>query len=221
VTKKMIGIARKKLMPWEEVEHFYDMYEHNGLREVAAASVFFGWWRGELDEDETPDDMCFLSVLREQLPELDQDLHMWAEKNEADVRARWAKKDDEKRGGGDFDNAGVGESGGIGAGWDEPDQGTTGVSGGWDDTPAAAPVGVCGWDSAPAASSGDAGEWKSAPAAAPVDDLSVGKENAAPSGGSSGWATPAPTASGSGGDESASGADWADEVNEAQNAPAW
>ena len=197
-------------MSWEEVEYFYDKYEDNGLREVAAACVFFAWWRGDLDEDKTPDDMCFLSVLREQLPQLDEDLHEWAEKNEKEVRAKWARKDEEKRnggGGGGFgDDSGSAEAdgGGVGAGWNQDDNtATAGATGGWD-----AGGGDNDWGTAAAPSTNN---WE--------------KENAAPSGGSSSWNTPAPTPSGGGSnwdDTDARGNDWAEEVNEAaQPAPAW
>ena len=197
-------------MSWSEVEYFYDKYEDNGLRDVAAASVFYAWWRGALDEVDTPDDMCFLSVLREELPTLDDDLHKWAEKNEEDVRAKWAKKDEEKRGGGDAggfgEDSGLAEGGGVGAGWDQGDnQAPTGVTGGWD-------TGGVG---------GSSNEWETG--GAPAADNDWEKENLAPSAGSSAFDTPAPTPSGGSWDEADGGSnDWAEEVNEAAKpAPAW
>ena len=197
-------------MSWEEVEYFYDKYEDNGLRDVAAASVFYAWWRGVLDEEDTPDDMCFLSVLREELPALDDDLHKWAEKNEEDVRAKWAKKDEEKRGGGEAggfgEDSGFAEGGGGGSGWDQGDnQATLGATGGWD-------AGDGG---------GGSNEWETGGAPAAGNDWE--KENVAPSGGSSSFETPAPTPSGESWDGTDGGGnDWAEEVNEAAKpAPTW
>jgi hypothetical protein len=209
LTKRLIGIARKNLMSWEEVEYFYTKYEDNGLSQVAAASVFFGWWRGELDEEKTPDDMSFLSVLREQIPALDEDLHEWAAKNEADIRAKWSKKDEEKR-------AGMTSGGGGGDGWNNDDSGA-GFSaeggGGWDTVDSGATVSIQGeWDQ-----SGDTGGGGGGKTAAGNE---WNKENAAPTT-SSGGGTPAPTASSSGWDDnSANGNDWAEEMIE-QQAPTW
>ncbi len=193
-------------MSWEEVEYFYDKYEDNGLRDVAAASVFFAWWRGALDEEDTPDDMCFLSLLREELPALDEDLHKWAEKNEEEVRAKWSKKDEEKRGGGGGGGTGFGADsgfaggGGGSAGWGQDnDQDTAGSKGDWTTGADGGGAGNNEWEASAAHASGN--DWE--------------KENVAPSAGSS-LNTPAPTPSGdSWGEADGGGNDWAEEVNDA------
>ena len=215
----MTAIARKTRMSWDLVEDFYDKHaDDEGLRRVASAGVFYAWWRGELDEVDTPDEMCFLSVLREENEDLDKDLHYWAEKNEEDVKARWAKKDEEKRaaassdgGFGDSGFGGADNNGGFGGGGFEGAGFGGGVQGDWDKGGADAGGGGNEWDAAPAASGGN--DWE--------------KENVAPSaGGSSGWDTPALTRSGTTLDDVESGEsqsdNWADEVNDAQKpAPAW
>ena len=199
LTKRLVGIARKKSMSWEEVEEFYRKYEDNGLREVAAAAVFYAWWRGDLDEDTTPDQMCFLSNLRKWLPLLDEDLHEWAKKNEENIRAKWAQKEEEKKNAADAGDSGFGGESGGGFG----DEATTAATGDWN-------------NSAPAVS----GDWDNS---VPAGGNEWDKENVAPSGGTSDWNTPAPTAGGTSSDDNdASGNDWADEVNQAaQPVSAW
>ncbi|KAK5190181.1 hypothetical protein LTR99_003553 [Exophiala xenobiotica] len=172
LVKRMVGISRKVLMSWEDVEWFYKSPAldacNESVRQVAAASVFYGWWNGKLNEEETPEDLMFLDVLRSEIPKLDQDLHDWCERNEQTVREKWAEKrrakEEEQAG---FDNAGDAggfSSGGGGAGWDNPGETTTGGSG-WDTGDgfsATAPLNATagnvapgGWDAAPQASEND------------------------------------------------------------------
>lgn len=241
--KRLVSIARKNLMCWDEFEHFLDRYDDiniahgvpetlfdrpvegdpvaTKLRQVAAYSVFFGWWRGVLNEDDTPDDMCFLDILRKQHPDLDTKLHEIAEQNEKDVRERWEKKRLEREGGGaGFDNADGGVFTGGGEGWDTADTGAVSATGGWDTDNAGAAV-AGNWDTADAGAA--ASGWESAAAASGDSD----KENAAPSGASSSWDTPAAGASVTSWEEEGEKEgkeDWADEMNEVaapSSGPAW
>lgn len=95
--KRMLNThARKTLMSWDEVEYF--LYSpklaicNQDIRDVAAASVFWGWWNAKLTDDETPDDMDYLCELREHDAKFDQDLKDWCARNEEDVRRKWAEK---------------------------------------------------------------------------------------------------------------------------------
>ncbi len=126
-------------MSWEVVEWFYKSPALDActesVREVAAASVFWGWWNGKLNEEETSEDLMFLDMLRIEIPKLDQDLHDWCERNERNVREKWEEKrkakQEEQAG---FDNAGDAggfSSGGGGDGWDNAGEISTGGSG-WD-----------------------------------------------------------------------------------------
>ncbi|KIY03436.1 uncharacterized protein Z520_00127 [Fonsecaea multimorphosa CBS 102226] len=135
ILKRMSGIARKRLMSWDEVEWFYTTPllavlpndKEKAVREVAATSVFWAWWNGKLDENETPEEMMTLSVLRQENSKLDQDLHDWCERNEAEVRKKWEEKDKAKKSGGlanghhDENGHAVGSAsgGGDGGGGDE------------------------------------------------------------------------------------------------------
>ena len=171
--KRMHGIARKKLMSWDEVEWFYHSPTLDtcnvSLREVAAASVFWGWWTAKLDEEETPEDMMFLDVLRQEIPKLDRDLHDWCERNEQEVRKKWDEKKKAKEAEASG-NTGDFSSGGGGGGWGDAAPATTG-GGDWDNAAAPATTGGNDWDS-------------SAPATAAVG----GWDNAAPNvGASGGW----------------------------------
>jgi len=109
---RMLAAARKVLMSWGEVEFFYYNNNHvdSGLRDVAAASIFWAWWTGKLDENETPQQMMFLDRLRKANPALDKDLHDLCAKNEADLRKKWAEAN-AKRDNGD---GACGENGPVG-----------------------------------------------------------------------------------------------------------
>jgi hypothetical protein len=224
--KRLIGIARKKLMTWSEVEYFLNRYDAESpapevpdavfevpdegddvgtkLREIAAYSVFYGWWRGELDEVKTPDDMMFLHNYRKEQPEFDAKLHQIAEQNEKEIRDKWEKKRLEREGGG---------ASGGGEGWDTGDAGTGGGGGGsgWDNDNTTTATG--GWDTGDAGDNTASGDWD--------------KENAAPSGASSNWDNPTSATSATSweaGGETESKEDWADEMNEAaapSSGPAW
>ncbi|KIW23401.1 uncharacterized protein PV07_11602 [Cladophialophora immunda] len=159
VLKRMSAVARKRLMGWKEVEWFYTTSllatlpdeKEKAVREVAAASVFWAWWNGKLDEKETPEEMMTLSVLRQEHSKLDQDLHGWCERNEAEVRKKWEEKDKLKKSGGRA-NGHRGENGhavdgtsgsgsGDGGGWDEPAAVTSPGTNGWDTFSSEGPLG--------------------------------------------------------------------------------
>lgn len=151
----MQGIARKVLMSWEEVEWFYSSPSLKAcgdpVREVAAASVFWAWWTHKLDDDETPDDMKFLDVLRREIPKLDQDLHDWCERNEQEVRKKWEDKKNgraaaESAGGDRFGTDGLASGGGGGTGWNEAPTASAAIGGGWDETPSSAAAKGGDWD---------------------------------------------------------------------------
>ncbi|OAP63361.1 hypothetical protein AYL99_02588 [Fonsecaea erecta] len=152
IVKRMAAIARHRLMSWEEVEWFYTTpllatlpdEKEKAVREVASASVFWAWWNGRLDEKETPFEMMTLSVLRQENKKLDQDLHDWCERNEAEVRKKWEEKDRLKKSGGRANghcgknghtvdsSSGGGSASGSGSGWDEPTTVTSAGTNGWD-----------------------------------------------------------------------------------------
>ncbi|KIV79523.1 hypothetical protein PV11_07079 [Exophiala sideris] len=160
--KRMHGIARKKLMKWDEVEWFYNSPALDtcsvALREVAAASVFWGWWTAKLDEDETPEDMMFLDVLRQEIPKLDHDLHEWCERNEQEVRKKWEEKKKAKEAEASGDTGDF--SAGGGGGWDNVAPATTG-GGDWDNAAAPAAAGGNDWENtAPATAA--VGGWDNA-----------------------------------------------------------
>lgn len=159
-------IAKKQLMTWDDVEWFYQTSfpsylpedQVNPLREVAATSVFWAWWNARLDSEETPEEMCILDELRQENKQLDDDLHAWCERNEKEVRRKWAEKDQAKKYGG---QASTGDGGGWdqpaatsggGGGWDQPS--ADGANGGWD---AAAPTGTSDWENPAGAVSNGAG----------------------------------------------------------------
>lgn len=162
----MQGIARKVLMSWDEVEWFYKTPTLNTcsetVRDIAAASVFWGWWTAKLNEDDTPEDMMHLDVLRQEIPKLDQDLHDWCERNEQDVRKRWEEKKKAKQMGdaggngldaGSHDLAAPAAEGGGGGGWDTgPALSSTNGAGVWDALDVkAGNMASGGWDAAPQA----------------------------------------------------------------------
>lgn len=162
--KRMQTIARKVLMSWDEVEWFYNSPTLDAcsvaLREVAAASVFWGWWTAKLDEHETPEEMMILDIMRQEIPKLDRDLHDWCERNEQEVRRKWEEKKKAKEaeaagntgdfssgGGGGWDNTASATSGEVGGGWEDTAAPATSGGGDWDNSaPATATVG--GWDNA-------------------------------------------------------------------------
>ncbi|EXJ87788.1 hypothetical protein A1O1_04715 [Capronia coronata CBS 617.96] len=143
LTKRMQAIARRVLMSWDEVEWFYNSPAlracGDSVREVAAASIFWAWWNRKLDDEETPDDMMFLDVLRQEISKLNDDLHNWCDRNEQAIRAKWEEKKNgraaETAGADSFQNDGL-TSRGVGGGWDDTAASPTGAgagSGGWDD----------------------------------------------------------------------------------------
>ena len=152
----MNSIARKQLMTWDEVEWFYHTSFPSTipdeklatLRTVAAASVFWAWWNAKLDSEETPEEMCILSVLRKENPLFDQDLHDWCDRNEQEVRRKWEEKDKAKKYGGQNDQAAADNGGGDGAGWAAPPDTSGGGGGGWESAAPAAsnPPGTNTWD---------------------------------------------------------------------------
>ncbi|KAH0848263.1 hypothetical protein FOPE_02333 [Fonsecaea pedrosoi] len=157
IVKRMSAAARKQLMSWAEVEWFYTTpllatlpdERENSVRGVAGASVFWAWWNGKLDENETPEDMMMLSVLRQEISQLDKDLHEWCERNEVEVRKKWEEKDKPKKSGvhtngycGENGHALDGASGGgDGGGWEEPTTVTSGGTNGWDTFSTEGPLG--------------------------------------------------------------------------------
>lgn len=147
----MTAIARKQLMTMTEVEWFYKtplkgMPEEKqlALREVAATSVFWAWWNGKLDSNDTPEEMMTLSVLRQENIKLDHDLHDWCERNEREVRRKWEEKDRAKKYGGQTNENETGDGfpntdggGGLGSGWDQTPTTSAGVVGDWEQSPEA------------------------------------------------------------------------------------
>jgi hypothetical protein len=190
--KRMLGIARKVLMSWEEVEWFYTTSTLNAcndaLREVAAASVFWAWWSGRLDEQENPEDMMTLDVLRRDIPKLDQDLHDWCERNEQEVRKKW----DDKKKAKEAERNGLAATDGGGGGWDNSNNNNTA-----DGTGA---HGGGGWDTAPTTGVGAGSTWDTGNTSAPTNGGGGGwdHDNALTStagniaAGGTGWDAPAP-----------------------------
>ncbi|KAJ9615071.1 hypothetical protein H2200_001145 [Cladophialophora chaetospira] len=225
--KRMGGIAKKKLMTWDEVEWFYQTTfplslpddKVDPLREVAATSIFWAWWNATLDSEETPEEMCIVDELRQENPQLDDDLHAWCERNEAEVRRKWEEKDKAKKYGG---QASTGD--GAGAGWDQPVD--TSGGGGWDQPATDAATGE--WDNPAAANGWDAPHAKGAAVGGKTwDTADVIDENDAPFappnslaspafGGAKGINnhTPLPALSEITNGFVAGGGDWAEEVNE-------
>jgi hypothetical protein len=149
------------------------------LRKPAAESIFFSWYYGHLDPEVTPEEMCILSELRQDYPDLDAELHAICQdqvdfldgrkkKREAERAAENAATNDDGMGG--FDNAGGFENGG-----------------GFD-------------DQAAGFGQGSTDTWE---------------EQAAGLSATNDWDKPAP------GQEGDGGGDWADEVNDQVNEPAW
>ena len=98
VIKRMLNVhAKTTLMSWEEVDIFLyssklDICKQQ-IREVAAASIFWGWWCAKLTDEDTPQDMDYLCDLRERDAKLDQALKDLCASNEQDIRKKWAEKD--------------------------------------------------------------------------------------------------------------------------------
>ncbi|KAG9768628.1 hypothetical protein ABEF93_000472 [Exophiala dermatitidis] len=199
LTKRMQAIARKVLMSWDEVEWFYKSPALNAcgdsVREVAAASIFWAWWNHKLNDEDTPDDMKFLDVLRKEIPKLDKDLHDWCARHEQEVRQKWEDKKNGKvaETGGDDGFT----SGGVGGGWNETPS-TARIGGGWDEVPSAATAGG-DWDQAPAAAADVGGGWDIPPPPGPTAAMGADWETApanvaaAPAVGGGGWDNPAST----------------------------
>lgn len=198
-----------------------DFYENRreDLAKISSSTVFFSWWYSHLDSEDTPDEMCELSALRTDYPELDQDLHDHVSDHDEFLKAKKQKREAEQMESGD---SGYG-SGAVGGGWDAGDNGANNAAaGGWNtDTSVAAPAGdwntgaetgaTGDWNTG--AETGAAGGWNSG-----VDDgqsssnvfEGADKENVAPATGGMSW------------DQGGEGNDWADEVNDsAQPAASW
>jgi hypothetical protein len=159
------------------------------LAKIASLSVFHSWWNWHLNEDDTPEDMCELSALREDYPALDEDMHEHVKDFDAFKKKMKAKRDAEQNGSGDS-----GYASGAAAGW-ETENAITGAVGGWD---VAEPIAASGdWNSGVVDTTGPAPIATDFGAVATEDN----KENVVP-GGSEGW------------DQADEGNDWADEVND-------
>jgi hypothetical protein len=154
MTKVMLGVARKVQMSWDQVDYFlYDPALDTCSEQVhgiATASIFYAWWTCKLTDEDTPDDMMYLSWLRDQDKKLDTDLHDWCVRNQQEVEKKRAekraKRAQEAASGGDGAGAGAGE------GWGNDGavsgfSGDAGAGSGWDTgNPEAAPMAAGGWD---------------------------------------------------------------------------
>ena len=137
------------------------------VQKIAAATVFYSWWNGKIDSEDTPLDMEILAELREDYPQLDQDLKEEFEDQKRFLDERRKKRDEERAGttggGGGWGDSGDTATGG-GGGWGGDTN--TAAAGGWDDagnTGAAAG----GWDDSGGGGDGAAaatGDWNDAPA---------------------------------------------------------
>lgn len=148
----MLGVARKVRMSWDHVDYF--LYDpaldtcSEQVRDIATASIFYAWWTCKLTDEDTPDDMMYLSWLRDQDKKLDTDLHDWCVRNQLEVEKKRAekraKRAQEAASGRDGTGAGEGwgnegatsgfsgdAGGGSGCNTGNPDA-TPVVSGGWD-----------------------------------------------------------------------------------------
>lgn len=97
IIKRMLSVhAKKTLMSWKEVDIF--LYSpkleicNQEIRDVAAASIFWGWWNAKLTDEETPEDMDYLCGLRDRDAKLDKDLKDLCASNEEEVQKKWAEK---------------------------------------------------------------------------------------------------------------------------------
>lgn len=82
-------------MPFSQVRDFYDVTSEAyklGLKDVACASVFNAWWDARLDESVNPESMEELFDMRQQIEELDSDLHQACQTREEEIRKKWAEK---------------------------------------------------------------------------------------------------------------------------------
>ncbi|KPI42063.1 uncharacterized protein AB675_5631 [Cyphellophora attinorum] len=212
--RKMAKFQREKdrRLSWDLIEDIYrDETAPADLRQVAAATIFFSWWSGHLDSEDTPEEMEVLSELREDYPDFDKDLKAEFEDQKRFIDERKAKRDAEREGadgtGAGWDNAGDDAAAGGGGDWDA---GAGAIGGGWDaDAGGATTGGTDDWAKA-APVSGDGG-WMSTDSTA--YDSASGQENIALKkedvGAVSGHAFESSTDS------------WADEVNTTSATPAW
>ena len=230
----MTAIARKRLISWEEVHWFYNSPLLNALpeekeaalRAVASASVFWAWWNARLDSEDTPDEMIKLSEMRMENDHFDEDLHEWCERNECEVRNKWAEKKAAKLSGGDkADDGSTGGGGaGLGAGWGQASALTTREGGDGDDTAPSELVSNGGRDeSAPPLSNNENGAtyiWETITSASeeprnPPNSIAspeIGDHDITSENGTANGTALAPL---SGLDQNvARGVDWAEEVNE-------
>ncbi|KAK5065249.1 hypothetical protein LTR84_001087 [Exophiala bonariae] len=149
MTKVMLGVARKVQMTWDQVEYFlYDPALNNcsdEVRGIATASIFYAWWNAKLTDEDTPEDMMYLSWLRDQDKDLDDALHDWCVHNQEDVEKRKAEKRAKRA------EEAAGVDGGAGEGWGDNAAATgaeASAGAGWDtgDSGAAAATGESSWD---------------------------------------------------------------------------
>lgn len=147
MTKVMLGVARKVQMSWDHVEYFlYDPALNNcsdEVRGIATASIFYAWWNAKLTDEDTPEDMMYLSWLRDQDQDLDDALHDWCFRNQEDVEKRKAEKRAKRA------EEAAAVDGGVGEGWgDDGAAAEPTVGDGWDtgNFSAATVAGESSWD---------------------------------------------------------------------------
>lgn len=180
MTKVMLGVARKVQMNWDQFDYFlYDPALNNcsdEVRDIATASIFYAWWNAKLTDEDTPEDMMYLSWLRDQDKDLDEALHDWCVRNQEDVEKRKAEKKAKRAEEAAAAAAGDGAAGGVGEGWGN----NGGVGEGWGHDGASA--GGTGWENGNTdAAAATSGGWDN-----PINDQSTqvntGWEDATPAG---------------------------------------
>ena len=156
--KRLNFLARKNLMSFHQVREFYNPKSKAyalDLKDTAASSVFNAWWGARLDDEATPELMSELCYMREEIPELDEDLHKAFEDKKLDVEKRWEekrlKKEAEARGETYGEQVTTVYGGGVAVAaesdWNKPRTSAVAAQSGWDQPASSAAVTSVGnWD---------------------------------------------------------------------------
>lgn len=178
MVRKLLPLARDHLIDLQTVRRAYDsgdeVFNELDIREVCVKSIFEHWFAWKLDGDEAEkiDYMCTLAEMRENIPELDADLH-----KAVDDKDEWLKGAKKRRQEKDQQNSDEAGTGGAEGGNDDWAAHNAGAAGGgedaWANPQAGASDGGNDWMNENAgdgaATGGWAAEGHAGPAKGPID----------------------------------------------------
>lgn len=215
----MTAISRKVQLSWDDLLWFYYTPSLDAvpeLRKIGTASVFYAWWNGKLDSEETPKAMMCLDVLRKEHSQIDQDLHEWCRKNQEDVERRWEEKKQKRPETAVDERDGGTGAGNTGAGWEKsapPTQSGGEFGNGSEAIVSSGEKSASGWHKPATAHAGNS--WAGQDTACNTPAASHNSSSAYASDDHCG--KPRDHADGS---SSVAGGEWADEVNDHNSTPA-